>query len=83
MKMSLWNRPRQHPDPTSGHAAFAGHHSDTPIALHDARLPPQVRALAQSFGTQAACVHRMQTDKGIEWWLMGHEGDLLEALWFE
>ena len=81
--MSFWNRHRQHPDPTAGQPAFAGHHSDTPIALHDARLPAQVLALAQSFGTQAACVHRVQTDRGIEWWLMDHDGDLLEALWFE
>jgi hypothetical protein len=81
--MSLWNRTHPHPDPTSGQAAFAGHHSDTPIALHDPRLPVQVLALAQSFGSQATCVHRMQTAKGIEWWVLNHEGDLLEALWFE
>ncbi len=71
-----------HPDPTAGTPDFAGHNEDIAIALRDARLPAQVRALAQSFGTQAACVHRMQTNRGIEWWVLNHQGDLLEALWF-
>ena len=80
--MTFWNKPMHHPDPTAGTPDFAGHNEDIAIALRDARLPAQVRALAQSFGTQAACVHRMQTNRGIEWWVLNHQGDLLEALWF-
>jgi hypothetical protein len=81
--MGFLMRPPRHPDPTDHRADFIGHHSDTPLALTDPRLPEPVRRLGQQFGADLACVLRNDTDQGIEWWLMSHEDELLEAIWFE
>jgi hypothetical protein len=81
--MGLLSRPKRHPAPTDHRADFIGHQSDTPLALTDPRLPERVRSLGKSLGSDLACVLRTDTEKGIEWWLMSHEGELLEAIWFE
>jgi hypothetical protein len=71
------------PDPTDNSPDFQGHDSDTPLALSDPRLPAQVRTIAESFGADLAYIGRIDTDQGIEWWLMSHDSELLEAVWFE
>lgn len=81
--MGIFSRPKRFPDPTDGRADFAGHDSNTPLLLADSRLPARVSSLGASFGPDLAAVHRMDTDQGIEWWFISHDGGLLEALSFE
>jgi hypothetical protein len=81
--MGMFGRPARHPDPTDGRADFSSHDSDTPLSITDLRLPSKVRSLGETFGSDLAAIHRMNTDRGIEWWFMAHDGNLLESLWFE
>jgi hypothetical protein len=81
--MAFFSRKAKHPDPTDNSPDFQGHDSNAPLTLSDPRLPAQIRTTAESFGADLAYMLRVQTQAGIEWWLMSHDDELLEAVWFE
>jgi len=54
---------------------------EQPIPLTHPLVPKDIRRAVEAFSAPFAHLHRVQTDDGIEWWLMDDDGNLLESFW--
>ena len=76
-KQALWSlglfgrRTRREPDDS-----WPDEH---PIPLTHPLVPEDIRRAVEAFSAPFAHLHRVQTDDGIEWWLMDDDGNLLES----
>lgn len=52
---------------------------EQPIPGSHPLVPEAIRHAVDAFGAPDAWLHRIQTDDGIEWWLMHEEHGLLES----
>ncbi|HET7662101.1 MAG TPA: hypothetical protein VFK31_00545 [Rhodanobacteraceae bacterium] len=56
---------------------------DMPISLDHSLVPPAIAAAVREMFQPGDVLHRVSTDKGVEWWLFDAEGELVETFWLE
>ncbi len=50
---------------------------------HDDLIPVQIQLAVNEIKNDGDQLSRVETDDGIEWWLLDREGELIEAFWLE
>lgn len=56
---------------------------EVPMSLDHPLVPPAIAAVVREMFQPGDVLHRVPTDKGLEWWLFDAEGELVEAFWPE
>ncbi len=54
---------------------------NNPVSLLDPSLPSCIREALIEVMANDDVIFRVETDKGIEWWLMDKDGELIESFW--
>lgn len=49
----------------------------------DQLIPTQIQLAVNEIKQDDDQLSRVETDTGIEWWLLDSEGELIEAFWLE
>jgi hypothetical protein len=56
---------------------------DEPIPLDHPLVPPPIALAVRQIFQPGDALHRVPTNKGLEWWLLDSNGELIEAFWLE
>ena len=54
-----------------------------PISVNDSMIPPSIRDALFEIMEEEYLLYKVETDAGVEWWLMDGYGELIEAFWVE
>ena len=53
------------------------------ILVSDPSVPPSIKKIVQELQEPGDELYKVETDIGIEWWLIDSDGELIESLWLE
>jgi hypothetical protein len=54
---------------------------DEPIPLDHPLVPEPIALAVRKMFQPADSLHRVQTNTGLEWWLLNSDGELIEGFW--